>query len=503
MSLLKTNVIANFSGRFVGAVLSLIFVPVYVGILGVESYGLIGVFVSLQAAFFLLDMGLSTTLNRELARRNGVPGMAQEARDLVRSLEYVYWLLAGVIAATGAVLADFIAGYWVNVETLERETVRQAVVVMGMVIASQLPLKLYQGGLAGLQKQLLVNVLETVLLVFRLGGAALILWFVSPTIQAYFLWQLFAAVVSVIVMGCSLWRNLAPTGVRSRFQKGLLESVWRFAAGLTGISLSVFLLMQVDKILLSRMISLKEFGYYSLATSAALTLTRFIGPIYNASFPRLTQLANVGNEGELTILYHKCCQLMAAVILPVGSICIVFRSEILMAWIADADIVYNTATIFGLLVAGTTLNGLVNIPYALQLANGWTSLGFYVNLGALVIIIPMMIALVLLYGAIGGAVAWLVLNSGYILIAVRLMHRRLLKDEMWSWYICDVGKPLVVSLAAAALLFWLMPAGLSRVMTLVYLGCSFLVASCATGMSVSAVRIWTAKMFLGLSAHYR
>ena len=50
-----------------------IFIPIYISYLGIESYGLIGLFIILQGLLSLLDMGLSPTLNREMARfRAGV-----------------------------------------------------------------------------------------------------------------------------------------------------------------------------------------------------------------------------------------------------------------------------------------------------------------------------------------------------------------------------------------------------------------------------------------------
>ena len=48
-----------------------VFVPVYISYLGIEAYGLIGLFATLQAWLSLLDLGLSPTLNREMARLRG------------------------------------------------------------------------------------------------------------------------------------------------------------------------------------------------------------------------------------------------------------------------------------------------------------------------------------------------------------------------------------------------------------------------------------------------
>jgi len=43
-----------------------LFVLLYIKFLGIKAYGLVGFFATLQRLFIILDMGLSTTLNREL-----------------------------------------------------------------------------------------------------------------------------------------------------------------------------------------------------------------------------------------------------------------------------------------------------------------------------------------------------------------------------------------------------------------------------------------------------
>jgi len=81
----------------------------------------------------------------------------------------------------------------------------------------------------------------------------------------------------------------------------------------------------------------------------------------------------------------------------------------------------------------------------LQLAYGWTKLSFYKNIIAVTIFIPLLIGLVTKYGAMGGAVAWIILNMGYILFEIPIMHHRLHKGEMWNWYLFDIGIPLLVT----------------------------------------------------------
>ena len=87
MASLKKNIAANFIGRFWTSLIGIVFVPVYIHFIGIEAYGLLGVFATFQFLLGLLDMGLSTTLNRELAKFNAAKGHGQYMNNLVFTME--------------------------------------------------------------------------------------------------------------------------------------------------------------------------------------------------------------------------------------------------------------------------------------------------------------------------------------------------------------------------------------------------------------------------------
>ena len=86
---LKHNLVANYLGQGWEAIMSLAFISFYIKYLGIESYGLIGLFALLQVWLSLLDMGMSPTLGREMARFSGDAHSAQSIRDLLRSVEVI------------------------------------------------------------------------------------------------------------------------------------------------------------------------------------------------------------------------------------------------------------------------------------------------------------------------------------------------------------------------------------------------------------------------------
>lgn len=76
----------------------------------------------------------------------------------------------------------------------------------------------------------------------------------------------------------------------ARFDPGAIVRIRRFAAGMAATTLLSLLLAQVDKILLSKIVSLKDFGFYTLAASAAGALYFLVTPVVTAISPRLTEL---------------------------------------------------------------------------------------------------------------------------------------------------------------------------------------------------------------------
>lgn len=77
---LKRNLIANYLGQGWVAIMSLAFIPIYIKYLGIEFYGLIGLFALLQAWLILLDMGMTPTLSREMAMSTEQLNKKKEAR---------------------------------------------------------------------------------------------------------------------------------------------------------------------------------------------------------------------------------------------------------------------------------------------------------------------------------------------------------------------------------------------------------------------------------------
>jgi O-antigen/teichoic acid export membrane protein len=485
---LRRDTAANLVGRGWVALAGLVFVPLYIELLGIEAYGLVGFAASLQVGLSLLDVGLATTLNRELARMGGGPDAAEKKRDLVRTLEIIYWVAALVIVALAELAAPAIAQRWLHPDRLSTGAVEMAVRLMGITIALQFPFTLYEGGLLGIGRQVALNVILVLGATLRFGAVVAVLVWVSTTIEAFFAWQVAVSAVQTVAGGWLLWRSLPKSIGRPRFRKTLLADVWRFAAGMAGISLTAVVLTQMDKIVVSKLLSLTAFGYYTLAASATGVLYVLFLPLFQAVFPRFAQVTAAGDEPALAKLYHGSAQAMATLVLPAAAVLAFFSYEVMLVWTQNVDVAVATRWVVTLFAAGTAINGLMNVPYALQLAAGWTKLAVYANLVAIAVLLPAIAVLANRYGAVGAAIVWVVLNVGYATIGVSIMHRRLLRGHLGRWYLRDVGLPLLAASATAGAIRMLAPAPSSNPAMIAVIALALIATYVATSASTPVGR---------------
>ena len=451
LSPLKRNIAANFASSIWQVILGLALIPLYIQFMGIESYGLIGVFVTLQVLFGLFDAGLGTTLNREMARRSALPHQEQEMRNLVRTLETLYWGISIAVGGIVVFLSPILAHHWIHAGQLPPRTVEEALFIMGFIMMFLMPVGFYSGGLMGLQKQVLLNAVTIVMNTIRDVGALLILWLISPTIQAFFLWQSLVTAVHAFLLAFCLWRRLPRGETKAVFQKQLLHGIWRFSAGMSGIAILGTILTQMDKVVVSKILSLEMFGYYMLASTVAMSLVRLFTPVFLSIYPRLTQLVSLNDQEGITELYHKSSQLIAVLILPVAIVIAFFSYEVILLWTHNQATAEKTHLILSILICGTALNGLMHPPYALQLAHGWTQLSLFKNIIAVPFLVPLMLYAATRFGAAGAASMWLLLNVGMFFFEIPIMHRRLVRNEMWHWYWRDVSVPLAACVVVAGI----------------------------------------------------
>lgn len=439
----RLNLLAGLVNSIWSALVGLSVVPLYVRYLGIEAYGLIGFFVTMQAVLQLFDMGLAPTLNREVARHSAA-GSLKDAGKLLHTLAVLYWFMALVLAFLVMAFAPLIAGYWIQPKNISHKTVQHAVMLMGMVFACHWPVALYQGALIGAQRLYVSSCISMLMSSVGNFGAVAMLALVSPTIEVYFLWHAGVGLIYAAAMRWGAWRAVGHSDDIC-FDVEQLKLIWRFSAGMSGVAVSGLFLTHLDKVLLSKILSLEDFGRYTLAGVVASGLYMIVVPTFNVIYPRLSALVITEDSEKLVTVYRTGTRLLSAVIFPTATAVAFFSKQILMLWTQNPSVASISAPILSLFLIGTTLHSVMHFPYALQLAFGITRLPLMINMVLIAVMIPVTIVLSLNFGIHGGATAWALTNVVYLLLGTWLTHRYLLIGYGLRWLLCDVGIPLCLS----------------------------------------------------------
>jgi O-antigen/teichoic acid export membrane protein len=257
----------------------------------------------------------------------------------------------------------------------------------------------------------------------------------------FFVWQVVASILATSLLVATLWRSV-PFSVRPvQFQFEYLRSSARFAAMVSANAVVGLALTQTDKVMLSALVPLKEFAYYTLAATAASVLWALIMPVNNAFYPRFVAAHISNRPNELSDLYHVGCQLNTAIVAPTAAILAFFSVGAVSLWTRDAATAAHVSPILVPLLIGTTINGVTSVASHLQSAIGWPGLVLKTNVVLAAILVPAIIAIVPSYGAVGAAWMWVLINSAYLCFTVPLMHTRVLRGQYFRWLVNDLAVP--------------------------------------------------------------
>lgn len=454
---LKKNVIANFVGQGWAALMAIAFVPVYIDYLGLEAYGLIGFFTMLQVWLSILDAGLSPTLGREMARYRGGLHNIVSIHGLLQSMQWVFLGISVIIVLITCSLSPWLSTNWLSFKSLDINTVQEALNISAIVIATRLFSGLYRSAILGLQNQVGLNLINIAFATLKGLGVVLALKYISPTVKTFFIYQAIISLIEAIILRQYLLHLIPKPQVKQKLSFGPLKEVKNFAGGMFAVTLLATFLTQADKLILSKLLPLSDFGKYALASLVASSVTIVFQPLSNAIRPKLAELVASDNVNEIAERYHNISQLYTILVVPVGTVMCIFSAHILLLWTRNWEITQDTSIYLSLLSIGYLLNGLMNAPYALQLAYGQTRYAVVSNFLGAVLLVPSLIIFINLFGTIAAPVIWILLNLGYFSITVPIMHKKLLKNEMHKWYWTDTLLPSIYTIIPLYLLYVITP----------------------------------------------
>lgn len=433
------NILSNYAGRLWSLISVYLFIPMYIKLLGVEAYGIISFYAVLLSVLMFADVGLSATLNREFSR----PGEEEYKQTLLYSIERLYVVISLVIAVFVLFAAPFIADQFFHESEISAEQIILSIRLMGVGIALQFYSTLHNSGLMGLQLQVMANAIQVSWSMLRSGVVVLVLYF-YPKIEVFFYWQLLSNLLLFITNRTLLWKAIR-TSFAPVFNLQLLKQLSPFALGMMLMSVVAALNGQLDKLVVSKFMTLKQYSYYALAGSMAQVVIIAINPITASVLPMLSRSHHEGNTSELKRLYHEYAYLIAFGSSLAGALLLGYPHQLVMLWTDNALIATNTATLIQLLGLGSIFLANQYMPYLLSISGGHTKTNLVIGIASIGLLVPLLYFCINRFGFEGAAIPFVITNLIALMVLGYLILKRFIPGIFARWLCVDLGVPLATN----------------------------------------------------------
>jgi O-antigen/teichoic acid export membrane protein len=221
------------------------------------------------------------------------------------------------------------------------------------------------------------------------------------------------------------WRTLGVKRKEAKWEINELRPVLKLTAIMSGAAWLGALTVQMDKIVLSRMVSIEQFGYYTIAAIVAAGTLQLIYPLIQALLPRAIHL-----RADDMALRRLIIKLVWAIGLITGLGSMIFIAAgnwLLHIWLKNPLVVEAVYPLLAILLVGTALNAFYNVGYIFWIANENTRKIFQVNALALILSVALIQPLVAWQGTLGAAFGWLAINSIGLIFSLEWIKQK--KDE--------------------------------------------------------------------------
>lgn len=435
------NTLSNYLGQGYTIAVAAIVTPFYLQYLGAEAFGLVGFFVVLQNLLNLLDMGLSTTLVRQVAYARGEISRFGKFQNLLRSFELIFLALTLCIVICIYFSSDWIAYSWIKSIELSSVNVSYCISIMGLIIGVKLFSTLYRSGIIGFEDQVWINKFSVIINSLKYIGSLLVLVYISNDIRHFFEYNLVIGVLEAAFFGRRFYLNLPSFNSRITWFKvdwSAFREILSFTISITYTSIILIVITQFDKLLLSGSLPLNKFGYFSLITLVAGAVISLSTPVFVAFLPRMTMLASKGKVEEMVDVYVNMTQILTWISFSSAVLIGIFPREILYsltgskeAFTWGHEILYWYALGSGIFVLGT-------FQYYLQNAMGALGLHVIGSTLSFVMMIPLIYFVTIKYGALGAGQLWFAFSLIWFLGWTAVVHENLVPRFHLKWLVKDL-----------------------------------------------------------------
>lgn len=395
----------------------------------------------------LLDMGLSATLGRQVAYARGQINGFINFKNLLRSFELIFVIVTLCIAIGTHYASSWLAESWIKSIALNPKDISYCITIMGLIIGLRIFSTIYRSGINGFEDQIWANKTNIFVNTIKYIGSLLIIVFASNDIRHFFEYQFAVGALEAILLAGRFYHNLPSTTLPITWLKidwSDFQKILPFTLSITYTSALLIAVTQFDKLLLSGILTLEDFGYFSLITLISGSIINLSTPIFVAFLPRLTLLISKKNLKEMTGAYINMTQLITWITFSSAITIINYSEEILYSLTGEGKAYTWGKEILFWYALGSNIFTLGTFQYYLQNAFGTLRLYVIGSTISLAFQVPLIYYITTKYGALEAGKLWCAYSLIWFLGWTALVHKSLIPGFHLKWLIKDI-LPIVLT----------------------------------------------------------
>jgi O-antigen/teichoic acid export membrane protein len=395
---IRKNTVINIIGSVIPLVVTLLTVPIYLKLLGVERYGVIALIWLMLGYFSFLEMGLGKAVANQIAK-------ASHASDSVKS--EIFW--TGLILNAGFGIAGafvlWLLGKYLILHFLKMpdQYLSETIATLPWLIVT-LPLALISsvlsGTLEGRHRFDIVNYLQVITsVVFQ----------VVPIVAAYFYGPSLEIVVPVAIVSRVLMNIpfliacvfYVPMHFRPVFSFSCAKKLFKYGGwvAITGIVSPI--LDTVDRLIIASVLGVQAVAHYTLSYQVITKAKIIPMSLSRVIFPKFSDY----ESHDALNLALRALEILSLVMTPIVVFGIIFLQQFMNLWIGK-ELSVITAPLGVILLFGVWLNSLAHVPFNLLQGQGQPDKVAKLHTIELLPFLCILWLFINYFGLLGVAIAW-------------------------------------------------------------------------------------------------
>lgn len=438
MSRVSRNIVYNGLGQGLSVLLGFVAVRFVFRRLGGDALGLIYFSLAVSVALSVaVQLGICQSAVREVASHQG--NRPEYIKSFIRTSSTLYWIAYLTLAIVAYTAAPYLVHHWVKLNSLDALTAIKIMRILTVGALVALPGGLYRALLVGLQHMGLTNLIDVAAKALQQAGIFLILLIHGNLFHvAYWIAGCMGVQIAVYWVVCTHFFSVRAL-LLPGFSLAVVKENIGYASGLMTITLCSWMVSEIDKVVVSKLLPLALLGLYTFTRGVVNQGALLTGAISNAIFPHFSALHGAGKTAELRNAYDKIQDLICFGTVPVFA-AVPFAAIPVFSRVFDLRSAHLLLLPATFLCVGTYMNGTLMSPYIVSLAVGRPDITARQNVLALFIVPPVSAMAIYWFGLNGAGFSWVLYHIyAYSYGLPRICRECLgIAPRIWYWQVLRI-----------------------------------------------------------------